>query len=292
MQGLLLVNKPSGITSFGAVARIKRLAHEKRVGHTGTLDPMATGVLPVFIGRATVLSSHLLEAQKTYIASAKLGITTDTLDITGKTVSESGKTASNDELLRVLSSFNGKQMQTPPMFSALKQNGVRLYDMARRGETVSVPPREIEIFSLKPLKEIDKNGEFSFETTVSKGTYIRSLVRDIGKALETGAVLTSLTRTETAGFNIKDCISLDALTEENIAEYILPADKAVEYLDKVSVTKKQMIRFKNGGQLDLDRVNVSEITDKKIYRVYSENEFLGLGYIDKEAHQLAIKCLV
>ena len=220
MLGLLLINKPAGITSYGAVAKVKRLSGEKRIGHTGTLDPMATGVLPVFLGRATVLSSYLLMSDKGYTAKAKLGITTDTLDITGKTEEVKDVCVGDEELTRVLSSFVGESLQKPPMFSALKKDGQRLYDLARKGEKIDIPARNITVHSINLLSPLDKNNEFSFETTVSKGTYIRSLVRDIGEKLGTGATLTELVRTKTAGFKIEDCVNLNELTNENIKKYI------------------------------------------------------------------------
>ena len=146
MLGLLLINKPEGITSFGAVARVKRLCSEKRVGHTGTLDPMATGVLPILVGRATVLSQYLINADKSYSATIKLGVTTDTCDITGTTLSQCDVNVSENKLAETIKQFVGKQMQTPPMFSAIKQNGVRMYELARRGQEVEIPAREIEVF--------------------------------------------------------------------------------------------------------------------------------------------------
>ena len=292
MLGLLLINKPAGITSYGAVAKIKHLSGEKRIGHTGTLDPMATGVLPVFLGRATVLSSYLLMSDKGYTAKAKLGITTDTLDITGKTEEVKDVCVGDEELTRVLSSFVGESLQKPPMFSALKKDGQRLYDLARKGEKIDIPARSITVHSINLLSPLDKDNEFSFETTVSKGTYIRSLVRDIGEKLGTGATLTELVRTKTAGFKIEDCVNLNELTNENIKKYILPADTAVKHLKRVNVTEKQAVRFNNGGQLSLDRLNMPETENGEVLRVYGADAFLGLGAVDRENNMLIIKCLV
>ena len=292
MLGLLLLNKPEGITSFGAVARIKRLTGEKRVGHTGTLDPMATGVLPIFIGRATVLSQYLIDADKSYSATVKLGITTDTCDIMGNVISEGNVQVGQSDIEGVLKGFVGKQMQTPPMFSAIKQNGVRMYELARRGESVEIPAREIEVFSLMQTSPINDEFEFDIETTVSKGTYIRSLCRDIGEALGCGATLTRLTRTKTAGFGIEKCVNLDILTSDNINDYILPCDLAIEYMPQITVSQKQAVRFCNGGELSLDRVKVSGIYDGKIYRVYFDERFLGLGFVDISNNSLKIQCLV
>lgn len=291
MIGLLLLNKPKGITSFGAVSQVKRLSGEKRVGHTGTLDPMATGVLPILLGRATVLSQYLLDADKSYSATIKLGITTDTDDITGVVTSKSEVKSNDLEIGKVLSKFVGKQMQTPPMFSAIKQNGIRMYELARRGESVNIPSREVEVFSLLQTSKIDNNFEFDISTTVSKGTYIRSLCHDIGEALGCGATLTRLQRTKTAGFDICDCVNLENLTPQNIMQYILPCDTVVEYMPKVEVTQKQSVRFCNGGQLSLDRIN-HKFVDQQIYRVYFSNKFLGLGKANINDNALKIVCLI
>ena len=291
MLGLVLVNKPQGITSFGAVARIKRLTGEKRVGHTGTLDPMATGVLPIFVGRATVLSQYLLDADKSYTATVRLGVATDSCDITGKVISEC-EVAKDIDLKSVLQKFTGKQMQIPPMHSAIKQNGVRMYELARRGETAEIPAREIEVFKLNQTSPVNSQNEFEIECTVSKGTYIRSLCRDIGEALGCGATLTSLCRTATAGFTLRECVDLEQLTEENIREYILPCDLVVEYMSKIMVSEKQAIRFSNGGELSLERIKYDGFVYNGIYRVYFENKFLGLGRADLDKQILKIECLV
>ena len=292
MLGLLLLDKPKGITSFGAVAKIKKLTGEKRVGHTGTLDPMATGVLPILVGRATVLSQYLIEADKSYNATIKLGIATDSCDITGNVISQSDVNCKDNDIECVLRRFLGRQMQTPPMFSAIKQNGVRMYELARRGETVDIPAREIEVFSLDKKSRLNEQNEFVIDCTVSKGTYIRSLCRDIGKVLGCGATLTTLRRTKTAGFDISQCVSLDDLTDENISEYIIPCDKVVDYLPKISVSEKQAIRFCNGGQLSLDRVRYDNFQNDGLYRVYYEDKFLGLGQADLGQNLLKIECLV
>ncbi len=291
MLGLLLVNKPQGITSFGAVARIKRLAGEKRVGHTGTLDPMATGVLPILIGRATALSQYLIDADKSYSATVKLGVATDSCDITGNVISQ-GQVSNNIDIDAVLQKFKGKQMQIPPLYSAIKQNGVRMYELARRGESAEIPAREIEVYSLKQTSPLNCDFEFDVDCTVSKGTYIRSLCRDIGEALGCGATLTRLCRTETAGFAIEKCVNLDDLTPENIADYILPCDAAVDYMPKIQISEKQAVRFCNGGQLSFDRLKHSDFCNGEYYRVYFEDKFLGLGQADSENQRLNIACII
>ncbi len=292
MCGLLLLNKPEGITSFGAVGRIRKLTGERRVGHTGTLDPMATGALPILIGRAVKLSDYLICADKSYKASIRLGITTDTLDITGKVLSERQVDVTESEVDNVLKSFLGESAQIPPMFSAIKKDGVRLYSLARAGETVDIPPRNITVFSVSRDSDIDRNFEFTVNFSVSKGTYIRALVRDIGEKLGTGAVMTSLVRTKTAGFDISECVELQKLNEDNISEYILPAEKAVDGFKKVYVTSAQAFRFSNGGGLDFQRLKPEDFYDGEIVRIYYENEFLGLSEADGQNKELKFKCLI
>lgn len=288
MQGLLLINKPEGLTSFGVVSKIKWLLKTKRVGHTGTLDPMATGVLPVLIGRPTVLSSYLLDADKEYIASVKLGVITDTLDKTGEIIEQRSVNVELEQLKNILSGFVGKQLQTPPMYSAIKKNGVRLYELARKGEEIERTAREIEIHELE-LLSFNKD-EFKIRVHCSKGTYIRSLADDIGKALGTGAILTNLVRTKTAGFNIKECVSLDDLTIENIHEHMLSAERAVINYPACSVSEKQAIRFANGGELSLHRLRFNALPNEgDILRIKCGDRLLGLGRVSEDV--IKIECL-
>ena len=292
MQGLVLINKPKGITSFSAVARIKRLAGEKRVGHTGTLDPMATGVLPVLLGRATTLSSLMLDDDKKYIARVKLGVLTDTDDITGNIIAENKVAVSQADIDAIVQKFVGKISQTPPMYSALKKDGVRLYDLARQGKTVEIKPREIEIFELSILSPLDSDNCFTMLCHVSKGTYIRSLARDIGNALGCGATLSELNRIMTSGFDIEKCVSLDDINEENIGNYLLNEEVAVSHLRALSVTKNQAVRFCNGGQLAFERLNVENFKENELFRIKYKNQFLGIGLADCQKQQIAIKCIV
>lgn len=283
MKGFLLLNKPKGITSFKAVAEIKKLTKEKRVGHTGTLDPLATGVLPIFIGRPCVLANYILNNKKTYIAQFKFGLATDTLDITGKTVKTVLKTVKEQEILNVLPLFVGKSLQEPPMFSAKKINGKRLYDLARNGETVERKPCEIEIYSLKLLDFNFKEQTAKIEVECSKGTYIRVLISDIAKKMGTEAVLTELTRTASAGFLLEDSVELSKLTPENISEFILPEEKAVLKFKEITVSEKQAIRFFNGGELSLLRVNNKNLNLNEIIRVKYNGIFIGLGKVTEES---------
>ncbi len=292
MQGLILLNKPEGITSFSAVRLVKRTAFEKRVGHTGTLDPMATGVLPVLIGRATALSSLMLDGDKKYIARVKLGIATDTDDITGNVISTKKVTLTNDNVLKALSHFIGKIDQTPPMYSAIKKDGVRLYKLAREGKTTDIPTRQVEIFSIKQLSPLDENNEFLIEAHVSKGTYIRSLARDIGEYLGTGATLTKLKRTFASGFYIENCVNPSELTSENIKDYLLNEEVAVSHLKEIFVSEKQAVRFCNGGQLGFDRLKEKPSFDGELIRIKCGDTFLGVGFADFEKSQIGIKCII
>ena len=292
MQGLILLDKPENITSFGAVAKIKRTAHEKRVGHTGTLDPMATGVLPVLLGRATALSGLLLDADKRYTAAVKLGVTTDTEDITGNIISERKVSITNGELNEALKRFTGVLMQKPPIYSALKKDGVRLYKLAREGKTAEIEPRRIVVFSAELLSPLNADNIFEIDVHVSKGTYIRSLARDIGEYLGCGACLAALRRTYTGGFSLENCVPLDSLNGDNIGDYLISEERAVGYLRETFVTEKQAVRFCNGGQLDLDRLKIKQLTDGELIRVKLNDQFLGVGIVDLSKNQLAIKCII
>lgn len=289
MQGIILVRKPKGITSFSVVARIKRLCATKRVGHTGTLDPLAEGVLPILVGRATALASYIIDGDKAYTARVRLGITTDTEDITGEVLETRDVNVTEEQLLSVVSSFFGKQLQVPPMYSAISRDGVRLYQLAREGKTVEREPREIEI---KAISAYDfSQNEFTLEVRCSKGTYIRSLCRDIGEKLGCGATMTELLRTETAGFCLENSVPLDDLTEENVKNYLMPSDCALPGCAEVSVTEKQAIRFSNGGELDLVRLKAN-LSDGAIVRVKFGNILLGLGKVLKEQGILKVECVI
>ena len=292
MQGLLLLNKPKGITSFKAVTEIKRLTGQKRAGHTGTLDPMACGVLPILLGKATALSGLLLDSDKRYTAAVRLGTTTDTDDITGNIISQNRVDVTCERLADALSAFTGKIMQRPPMYSALKKNGVRLYELARRGETVDIAEREVEIFSLNLLSGPDANNVFEVDTRVSKGTYIRSLARDLGEYLGCGACLDSLCRTYAGGFPLSRCVSLERLSSENIGGYIINEEEAVRRLREVCVTFRQAVRFCNGGQLSFDRIDLGKPENGELFRVKHSGRFLGIGTADCENSCLAVRCII
>lgn len=291
MQGLLIINKPEGITSFGAVARVRKCAGTRRVGHTGTLDPMATGVLPIFVGRATALSSFLLDADKGYTATFLFGKTTDTDDITGNVISENPVNLTEEQVLNVFFEFVGEISQVPPAYSAIKQGGIPMYKRARRGEVVEIPARQVTIFSITPVSKFENN-EITVQIKCSKGTYIRSLCRDIGEKLGCGATLKSLRRDFTSGFSLADAVNLDDLTPENIEKYLISEEKAVEHLRKIQVSEKQATRFLNGGKLDINRLNFDTESDGECVRIVFGKEFIGIGTIDKTNNEIRIKCII
>lgn len=280
MTGIICINKGKDITSFGVCAKVRGITKEKKCGHTGTLDPMATGVLPVMLGGATRFLDFLPESDKSYRASFILGKTTDTLDITGNVTGEFEVNVSENDVLNALSDFRGKIMQVPPMYSAVSVNGTRLYDLARQGIEVEREAREVEVKSLELVSE--DNGEYTIDVFCSKGTYIRTLIDDLGKKLGCGAVMTSLVRTKAMGFSLEDCITIEELQrrkDENIGfdDILIPLDKALCDYKKLTVSEAQSVRFKNGGALDLKRIKQKVMLDV-LYRVYSPNgEFLGLG---------------
>ncbi|HHW45667.1 MAG TPA: tRNA pseudouridine(55) synthase TruB [Clostridiales bacterium] len=290
MHGLILLDKPAGITSFGAVAEIRKLTGKIKAGHTGTLDPMATGVLPVLIGRATALSSFLTDEDKRYTAGIRLGISTDTQDITGKVISESDLNISPQQFEKALENFRGEILQTPPMYSAVKVEGVRLYKLARKGLEIERPARKVTIYSLDIIGRQGEK-EYLLDIHCSKGTYIRTLINDIGEYLGCGAVLTTLRRTMSAGFNISDCVSLENIRQNGIEKYLLPSDKAVLKYPRADITLPQAVRFTNGGALFLNRVNIKG-ENEGFARVYCAGSFVGMGQIDTENGLLKIKCLI
>lgn len=293
MTGIICIDKPQGMTSFAVCSRLRKIFGEKKVGHAGTLDPLATGVLPVMIGGATKFLSHLPEHDKGYLAEFELGKTTDTLDITGNLTGEFPVNCSDEQVRYAVESFKGKIMQVPPMYSAVSVGGKRLYELARSGVEVERQSREIEI---KKLDMMPKNGDYYvIDVLCSKGTYIRSLIDDIGKKLGTGAVMTSLCRTQACGFSLADCNDLESLfaakeAGEDMQKYLLPVENVFLQFEKLTVSQAQSIRFKNGGALDAERIK-SPIAESAVYRVYSPcGEFLGLGM--EENSQLKVKRLL
>ena len=289
MTGIIPLDKGENITSFFAVNKVRRLVGEKKAGHTGTLDPNATGVLPIAMGGATRFIELLPTHKKAYKATFKTGMRTDTLDIWGTVTETSDKKVTFDDVLAASENFKGEIMQLPPMYSALKKDGVRLYELARQGKEVERTPRKCEIYQLA-VEEIGEN-EYSLYCECSAGTYIRTLIDDIGEILGTGAVMTSLRRTMACGVNIEDCFTLDELTvlQENgeIEKAIISVETLLDCYPAVTVTDNQAVRFKNGGDLMAQRVK--ELKGFGLYRVYGLNQFLGLGEYSADSDSLKVK---
>ena len=290
MTGIICLDKPRGMTSFMAVKKASRLLGVKKAGHTGTLDPMATGVLVIMLGHSTRFIELLPEHKKSYTARVKLGITTDTLDITGTILSESPVNATNEQLLSACENFKGEILQTPPMYSALKKDGERLYDLARKGIEIEREQRKITI---EKLEIYDFDGtEFSMDVTCSAGTYIRSLCDDIGKSLGCGAVMTELRRTSANGFSVEKSVTLEELeqlvSESRTDTVITSVESALISYPEIVVSNPQANRFHNGGELDYARLHGDYPAG--IYRVYSPNrKLLGLGEIKEEKGDLTVR---
>ncbi len=292
MNGIICVNKPQDFTSFDVIAKLRGILRIKRLGHGGTLDPMATGVLPVFVGTATKACDIMPDNSKSYLASFRLGQTSDTQDITGEILSSSDMTVGYDMLNDVLPCFRGKIMQLPPMYSAVQVNGQRLYDLARQGIEVERTPREIEISSLSLVDYDEEKREGVLEIGCSKGTYIRTIINDIGEKLGCGGIMTSLVRTSSGGFTLNDCFTFDeiqnARDEERLEELILPIERVFEKLPKIRLGEAQSRMYRNGVKLDLERLrDVHDEADT--YAVYAhEVGFIGTAVADRENGVLRI----
>ncbi|MDD6527574.1 MAG: tRNA pseudouridine(55) synthase TruB [Oscillospiraceae bacterium] len=292
MNGFVCLDKPQGITSFVAAAKVRRIFGEKKTGHTGTLDPLATGVLPVAFGSATRFIELIPDHDKAYRATFLLGKSTDTLDITGNVLCESKVTVKKEDVEAVLPGFLGESMQLPPMYSALKKDGVRLYELARQGKEVERERRKINIFSLSLVGQ--NANEYTIDVSCSAGTYIRSLIADIGEKLGCPAVMTALTRTKANGIPLGKCVTIEELerlkNEDRLFEAVIPVDELLSY-PSVFVTKPQAIRFSNGGELDLDRIKCNKTDGFRL--VYSPDKvFLGVGEIRTESGVMAVKKVI
>ncbi len=289
MTGFVFLDKEEGMTSFLAAKKLGGIFGTKKVGHTGTLDPMATGVMVIAVEHSTRFIELISDHDKAYRARFLLGKTTDTLDITGKILSEREVSVSRDEVEEAVLSFKGDILQLPPMYSAIKKDGVRLYELARQGIEIEREERQVHISSIA-LTDSAEN-EYEIEVHCSKGTYIRSLISDIGEKLGTGAVMTSLRRIKANGVTIDRCYTLGDLQkmkeEGTLSEALMPVDSFIKY-PAVRVTAPQAKRFSNGGGLDTGRFGGKK--EPGFYNVYSpEGKFLGIGEIDEERTELKVK---
>ncbi len=284
MNGILCVNKPQGFTSFDVVAKLRGILKIKRIGHGGTLDPMATGVLPVFIGTATKACDIVPDTSKSYRAGFRLGITTDTLDITGKITAENQSRVAVKDILDVIPLFTGDIKQVPPMYSAIKIGGQKLCNLARNGIEIERPARDITIDSIK-LESFDENSQSGVISVIcSKGTYIRSLIDDIGEKLGCGGFMTSLVRTMSGGFTLEDCFTLEEI--QNLADTgeientLYSVECVFNMLPKIMLNEVQTRMYRNGVKLDLNRIDGIKPEIPR-YCVYGDdNRFIGVARTD------------
>ena len=286
MNGILCVNKPQDFTSFDVVAKLRGILQMKRLGHGGTLDPMATGVLPVFVGTATKACDIMPDNSKSYIAGFRFGAVSDTQDIWGEVTEKSDNAVSRDDIEDILPCFIGNIMQLPPMYSAVQVNGQRLYDLARKGIEVERTPREVQINKLEILSYDENTREGTLSIECGKGTYVRTIISDMGDKLGTGGIMTSLVRTSSGGFTLEECYTFEqiqqAKDEGRLEELILPIDRVFTMLPKLRLNEAQTKMYRNGVKLDLSRIhNIRE--GKGCYSVYgSDGKFIGTAVPDRE----------
>ncbi len=275
MDGIILVDKQKEYTSHDVVAIVKKISKEK-VGHTGTLDPMATGLLPLLIGKATGISKYLINHDKIYVATLKLGAKTDTADAEGKVIEE--KEVSNltqEEVINALNKMVGKHEQIPPMYSAIKINGKKLYEYARQGKEIKVEPRQIEIYDAKLLNFNQSEAEVIFEVSCSKGTYIRTVCEQVAENLNTVGLMKELRRIKVGEFNIENTVSIEELKESSnlLEEKIITIEEFFENKEKIELNDKELELFLNGVKLKIEK-------SSDIYRIYNKNKFIGLGIVE------------
>lgn len=282
MDGIIVIRKEKGYTSHDVVARLRGILHMKKIGHTGTLDPEAEGVLPVALGKATRLVDMITEKEKTYEAVMRLGVVTDTQDMTGTVLRQEEITVTPEETEEALASFVGEQMQIPPMYSALKVNGKKLYELAREGKTVERKARPVHFFEIRLLEmELPL---VRFRVTCSKGTYIRTLCHDIGEKLGCGAAMESLLRTQVGRFELKDSLTLsqveEAVADGTVEEKILGIEEALKEYPGVFCTKTGDRLLANGNPLDQNFV--SEVSKEGWIRMhFSDGSFAGIYQWDE-----------
>ena len=276
MEGIIVVNKPKGITSFDVIRKLKKILKTKKIGHTGTLDPLATGIMLVCVGRATKLASDLEAKDKIYIADFDIGYATDTYDIEGKKIAENTIEISKENLKQSIKKFIGNIKQIPPMYSAIKIDGNKLYHLARKGIEVERPERNVTIEYINLLDF--KDNKVKIETKVSKGCYIRSLIYDIGQDLGTYATMTALQRKQVGDYSLENSYSLEQIEKmvlNNDFKFLKTIEEIFSY-DKYSLqTEKELTLYKNGNT-----VKIKENLENKRYRIYFQNEFVGLANIE------------
>ena len=289
MDGIVVINKEENITSQGVVNRVKRLFGVKKAGHTGTLDPMATGVLPVLVGRAVKASEYMIGSTKHYVATLLLGITTDTEDVTGETLTTCDRIPTEEEVLAAAESFVGEYLQIPPMYSALKVGGKKLCDLARSGVVIEREPRQITIFSLG-VKRLSER-EYSLDVVCSGGTYIRTLCADIGKKLGTGGVMKTLMRAEASVFDITEAhtiTEIEAMSEEERRALVIPVERVFMKYREVRLPAFFEKLCRSGLEIYLSKIGFSAECGERL-RIIGAEGFFALGEVREYEGGLAIK---
>lgn len=284
LHGILIVDKPAGFTSHDVVAKLRGICHTRRIGHGGTLDPMATGVLPVFIGGATKAADYAAAQDKSYLAGFTLGYATDTQDTTGTITELSGRYAAAPAVAAALRHFEGRQTQLPPMYSAVQVNGQRLYDLARKGIEVERPKREIVISHIQ-LQDFDEDAQTGhFLVTCSKGTYVRTLVHDLGVKLGTLAAMHSLVRTRAGNYALEEALSLEtiqqAANEGRLITLLRPTDSLFSEYPAVTLDDFGWKRVQNGAFVDFSHAKGCPPVPGALCRVYYGGAFRLLGRVD------------
>ena len=293
MNGIIVLDKPAEFTSFDAVAVMRGLAKERKIGHTGTLDPMATGVLPLLLGRAAKAADLLPDTEKAYRAEFRLGERRDTGDVTGSIVETDNVPVSEETIKAALEKFQGEIWQTPPMYSAVSVGGKRLYELARKGIEIEREPRKITVGKLELERYQEESREGVLQVSCSKGTYIRVLIEDIAKAVGSCGTMTALRRTYACGFSEKDALPLEELrrlaAEEQLSSVLRPVESLFGEYPGVTVSPAQETRFCNGGALSVERLKMPRIalTDGLRFSVYGgDGRFLGLAQADVQKSEL------
>lgn len=286
MDGVINIFKNTGMTSFDVVRKIKKAAGTGKVGHTGTLDPEACGVLPVCIGKGTKIIDYIMNSDKIYEVEFKLGIKTTTYDLEGDVIQEKDSSnIENEEILKSIYSFEREYSQIPPMYSAIKQNGVRLYELARKGIEVERKGRLVSIYKIEDVRI--NNPYISMKVKCSKGTYIRSLCYDIGEDLQVGATMTKLKRSKTSKFTEEKSINIEDINSENIKNYIISVEDALDNYEKLVTSNKFSKLLINGVKVFDKRLTKEKVEIGKLYRVYDENNnFIGLGKSDHQGFKI------
>lgn len=283
LTGILLMDKPQGFTSHDVVAKLRGILHTRKIGHGGTLDPLATGVLPVFVGGATKAADFAAAQDKEYVAGFTLGYCTDTQDATGETLQTSGRRAAREEVERALAQFRGPQQQVPPMYSAVKVNGQKLYDLARKGKEVERPARDIIVHEAALLDFDEAAQKGTLRLTVSKGTYVRTIVNDLGEALGTLAVMHSLVRTRSGAYALDQCRSFDeverAMQDGTMLQLMLPTDSLFLEHPAVQLTGEGAERIARGAVVFPRQTQGLLEQAGALCRVYHEGRFLMLGQV-------------